>query len=91
MPTDVSPAEALEALAAALDARQFATTLVTGENRVPRLRVVSRYAKLSEDIYADSQYFWYSWAERIAPVNAVPAAAAKVTAILRITGQPSPG
>lgn len=91
MPTNVSPAEALEALAAAFDTRQFATTLVTGENRMPHLRIVSRYAKLSEDIYADSQYFWYSWAERIAPVNAVPAAAAKVAAILRTTGQPTSG
>jgi hypothetical protein len=37
--------------------------------------VTSRHAQFGDDIYADHQAFWWSWAERIAPVTE-PAAAA---------------
>jgi hypothetical protein len=52
---------ALERLAAELDPRTFATTLVAGENTVPCLCVASRNAQLAEDIYArDDGWFWWS-------------------------------
>lgn len=51
---------ALEHLAAALDPRDHATTLVTGHDRVPYLTVSSRHAQLAEDIYADERSYWWS-------------------------------
>ncbi|HEY5985741.1 MAG TPA: hypothetical protein VIV12_05055 [Streptosporangiaceae bacterium] len=80
---------ALERLAAELDPRAFATTLVAGEGKVPCLSVASRNAGLAEDIYAQDGWFWWSWAERLTPVTEVSAAAAKVAAVLRLIPEPS--
>jgi len=60
---------ALETLAAALDPRDFATTLTTTPGRPPRLTVTSRHAALGDDVYADQQAFCWSWAEPIAPLG----------------------
>src|SRR5215472_15631500 len=80
---------ALEALAAALDPRDYITTLTTGEHRAPRLTVTSRHAQFGDDIYADSSSYWWSWAERIATVDDPVAAARKITSVLRAaTGPP---
>jgi len=83
-----APGTALEALAAAFDPKEFATALVSGEGRVPRLTVVSRPAHTSQDVYVDGDWFWYSWAERIAAVSDVAQAAAKVADMLRTTLPP---
>ncbi|HEY5990299.1 MAG TPA: hypothetical protein VIV12_28520 [Streptosporangiaceae bacterium] len=45
----------LERLAAELDPRAFASTLVAGEGKVPCLSVASRNAGLAEDIYAQNE------------------------------------
>ncbi len=82
---------ALEQLAAALGSRDFATTLVTRQGRTPYLSIVSRYAKLGEDIYADGGWFWWSWAERLATTDDIPTAAAKITTVLRTAPQPARG
>jgi hypothetical protein len=74
---------ALEQLAAALDPREFATTLTTGAGQPPRLAVASRHAHIGGDIYADHRAYWWSWSERIAPITDPPAAASKISAILR--------
>ncbi len=44
---------ALERLDAALDPRDFATTLTTSPGQPPRLTVTCRHAPIGDDIYAD--------------------------------------
>jgi hypothetical protein len=83
-----APGTALEALAAAFDPKEFATALVSGEGRVPRLTVVSRRAHISQDVYVDNGWFWYSWAERIAAVSDVDQAAVKIAYMFRTTLPP---
>jgi hypothetical protein len=82
---------ALETLAAALDPRDFATTLTTGDGRPPRLTVTSRHADFGDDIYADHQSYWWSFAERIAAIDDPLAAAQKITNVLRAVPEPSRG
>jgi hypothetical protein len=82
---------ALEALAAALDPRDYITTLTTGDGRTPRLAVTSRHAQFGDDIYADHQWYWWSFAERIAAIDDPLTAAAKITSVLRATPEPSHG
>lgn len=73
---------ALEGLAAALDARDHITILTIGQGRQPHLTVASRRAGRAEDVYAQDDWFWWGWAERIAPTADVPAAASAVAASL---------
>ena len=82
---------ALEALAAALDPRDYITTLTSGYGRAPRLTVTSRHADFGDDIYADSSSYWWSWAERIATVDDPMAAARAVASVLRAVPEPSRG
>jgi hypothetical protein len=74
---------ALETLASGLDSRDFVTTLTTGRTRPPRLTVARRHTQLAEDIYADNGWYWWAWAERIAPTGDMPAAAATIAHALR--------
>jgi hypothetical protein len=76
---------ALERLAAELDPDAFATTLVAGDTQVPYLCVATRSPQLSETIYAQDGWFWWSWAERLTPITDVPTAAAKIATVLRST------
>jgi hypothetical protein len=77
----------LEALAADLKGRGF-TTRITPDGRYPSVRVVSSTtAQLSEQVYAapasdGSVWFWWSWAERIAPADQPGTAAAKIAHVL---------
>ncbi len=82
---------ALDALAAALDPSNFATTLVTGPGRTPHLAVSSRHAQLSEDIYADDQSYWWPWSERITAIDDPLTAAQKVADVLRTAPEPAHG
>lgn len=41
---------------------------------------------LSEDIRAQAGWFWWSWAERIAPTDDIDAATALVASVLRAGG-----
>ena len=73
----------LEKLAAEVDGRAFAVTLVTTQGR-PHLHITNRRAvQLTERIYCDGKSFWWGWAERIAPVSEVATAAAAVSRVLR--------
>jgi hypothetical protein len=82
---------ALERLAAALDTRDFATTLTTGPGHRPSLTVTSRHADFGDDIYADDQSYWWSFAERIAAIDDPLTAAQKITNVLRAVLEPSRG
>ena len=82
-----SPA-VLERLAQALDPAEFSTALVMGGGRRPVLTVASRRTLAAEDIYADG-WFWWSWAERIAPADDPLTAARLVTAVLRAAPPPA--
>jgi hypothetical protein len=61
--------QALDRLAAALDPREFATTLTTGPGHGPRLSVTNRHAQIGDDIWADNRAFYWSWGEWIAPIS----------------------
>jgi hypothetical protein len=86
----------LEKLAAELDGKTYAVTLVTTTGRRPCLSITNRQAvQLTEFIYAapadDGQgWFWWGWAQQIAPVTDLADAAAAVDRVLRILGDPSP-
>jgi hypothetical protein len=84
-------AAALETLAATLDPHDYITTLVSGQGRVPHLTVTSRHADFGDDIYADHQSYWWSFAERIAAIDDPQAAAQKISSVLRAVPQPSHG
>jgi hypothetical protein len=86
-----TPQAALERLAAALDPRDYVTTLVCGEGGAPCLTVTNRHAQFGDAIYADQQSYWWSFAERIAAVDDPLAAARKVTSVLRTVPEPSHG
>jgi hypothetical protein len=87
----------LEALSADLSSRGFMTAVMEGGGP-PCVRVVSRVTtQLSENVYAapagdGSLWFWWSWAERIAPIGHVGVTADKVARVLRLSRQlPYPG
>ena len=80
----------LEALGADLSSRGFMTTVMEGGGP-SCVHVVSRAAtQLSENVYAapaddGSLWFWWSWAERIAPIGHVEVTADKVARVLRLS------
>jgi len=80
-------------LAAVLAAHGLATKIVTPAGRLPRLHATNpAVPRLCEDVYAacgpdGSGWFWWPWAERIAPDDDVPAAAAAVAKVLRLDGR----
>jgi hypothetical protein len=77
----------LESLAAELPAGEYQARLVVATDRRPRLHVRNRCAGvLAEDVVVEAGWFWYSFAERIAPVTDVPAAAGKIARVLRAVG-----
>jgi hypothetical protein len=82
---------ALERLAAALDTQDFATTLTAGPGHQPFLTVTSRHADFGDDIYADHQSYWWSFAERIAAIDDPLGAAQKIANVLRAVPEPSRG
>ena len=75
---------ALEALAGALPAADYATALTTGPRRTPRLTAVSRDDPCVDvDVYAEAGWYWWPWGERIAKVTDPPTAAVAVARLLR--------
>jgi hypothetical protein len=59
--------------------------LTCGPARQPKLRVVNRGLPfLAGDIYTDSGWYWWPWAERIAATDDPLAAAASVASTLSI-------
>jgi hypothetical protein len=77
----------LERLAARLPATEYHARLVVTAGQPPRLHVRNRCAgMLAEDVLVEAGWFWYSFAERIAPVTDVPTAAGKIARVLRVVG-----
>jgi hypothetical protein len=75
----------LEKLAAELDSQKYAVSLVTSDGRRSHLTITNRKAlQLTENIYCAEGWFWWGWAERIAPVADLAAAAATIARVLRI-------
>jgi hypothetical protein len=91
-PGDIpAPRAAVVALAAALDPRDFATSLTAPPGRPPRLNVTSRRAAIGDDISADHRAYFYSWGEWIAPTSDPATAARMITSVLRTTPQRTHG
>jgi hypothetical protein len=76
--------ELLKSLAAELPAGEYHARLIVADNGRPYLHVLNRRARvLAEDVLVEAGWFWYSFAERIAPVTDVPTAAGKIARLLR--------
>lgn len=80
----------LEGLAAELAKRGLMTRLMTPPGRIPSLRVVNPAAcRLAEDVYVGRSqdgmwWFWWPWAERIAPGDQMDVAAALIARVLSV-------
>jgi len=82
---------ALVALAAALDPRDFATSLTAPPGQPPRLSVTNRRAAIDDNICADHRAYYWSWGEWIAPTSDPATAARMITSVLRATPQRTHG
>ncbi len=77
----------LENLAGQLDGQAYAVALITGQGRRPHLHISNRDAcQLAEYVYSDGESFWWGWAQRIASVSDLPAAAAAIDRVLKVLG-----
>jgi hypothetical protein len=80
----------LEGLARELDSCGLASRLVAPSGQPPRLRVVNpAMPRLAEVIYVGRSqdglwWFWWPWAERIAPGDEWATAAALISRVLRV-------
>ena len=80
----------LESLAAELSGRGLQTRLVTPAGRVPSLHVVNpAVSRLAEDVYVGRSqdglwWFWWPWAERIAPGDEIVTAASAIAKVLEV-------
>jgi hypothetical protein len=80
--------ERLEGLAGELAKHGLMTRLMAPAGRVPSLHVVNpANSRLAEDVYAGRSqdglwWFWWPWAERIAPGDQLAAAAGVIARVL---------
>ena len=81
---------ALAHLADELGARGYEAALIAAEGRRPSLAVRNPAAPmLAENVVADSDRYWWSWADKIAPLTDVAAAADRVARVLAAESGPS--
>jgi hypothetical protein len=74
---------ALEILAAELDARGYEARLIGRDGRPARLAVTNPEATmLTERVVAYAAWFWWPWADRIAPAADVSDAADMIARLL---------
>src|SRR5258708_33503028 len=79
----------LDGLAAELCTHGLKSRLMAPPGRVPKLRVVNpAVSRLAEDVYVGRSqdglwWFWWPWAERIAPGDEFAVAAAGIARVLR--------
>ena len=77
----------LEKLAAEIDGEGYLARVLAPAGRRPYLYVRNRaVAALTEKIYAGDGFYWWGWAERIAPTGDVGMAAQIITRVLRTVG-----
>ena len=85
----------LEGLAQALSGHGLRTRVMTPAGRVPSLHVVNPAAAgLAEDVYVGRTqdgrwWYWWPWAERIAPGDDTPRAATLIARVLAARDQAS--
>lgn len=73
----------LEKLAEALNKHGLPAIVLTPPGRRPCVQAKSpQSSMLREDVYAEAGWFWWSWADRLAPVTDVESAARKITQVL---------
>ena len=83
----------LEELAAELGERGLQTSLMSPAGRVPSLHVVNpAVSRLAEDVYVGRSqdglwWFWWPWAERIAPGHEISEAATIIARVLDTASQ----
>jgi hypothetical protein len=74
---------ALEALGAELGRRGYDAKLIVPPGREPWLAVRNpQVPMLAETVLAQAEWFWWPWADRIAPAADVPGAADQVVRVL---------
>jgi hypothetical protein len=77
-------------LAAELATRGLEAHLSTHRGRRPFVAVRNPAAPvLTENIVADAEWFWWSWADKIAPTADVAAAAQRIAQVLAAAGESS--
>lgn len=82
----------LEKLAEELGRRGLRTRLMTPHGRIPSLHVVNpAVSRMAEDVYVGRSqdglwWFWWPWAERIAPGDQVAQTAAMIAKVLDANG-----
>ena len=82
-----STPEELERLADALKGKGLRVDLQTPRGKRPYLHVRNPQASmLAENIFSSAGWYWYSWAEKISPVNDVPGAAEQISRVLSAAG-----
>jgi len=73
-PPGAEPEAALDLLAAELNGDDYAAGVVAHAGRRPFVHVRNRHACVrTENIYCGDGFYWFGWAERIAPVTDVAA------------------
>jgi hypothetical protein len=76
---------ALEKLAAELNSRGYDTRLTVHDGQLPRLAVINPAATtLAETVMAYAEWFWWPWADRIAPEADVATAADAIVRVLAL-------
>jgi len=77
----------LERLATELAQHGLRAELCVPPGKLPYLHVSNPEASvLSERVYAQADSFWYSWAQRIAGCDDIPAAVVAIGRVLRTVG-----
>ncbi|HKB30150.1 MAG TPA: hypothetical protein VKD26_04865 [Streptosporangiaceae bacterium] len=77
----------LEKLAAEVNGGDYEARLVASQGGRPYLHIRNRHAGvLTENIYCGDGFYWFGWAERVAPVHDVTAAAEIIRRVLRGVG-----
>jgi len=85
--SDEDPAMALEKLAAELAARGYRTPALSARGRPPSLTVANpAVPMLTETVMIEGGWYWWPWADRIAPLGDVTAAADRIVRVLRAEG-----
>jgi hypothetical protein len=76
---------ALEKLAAELNSRGYDTRLTVHDGQLPWLAVINPAATmLGETVMAYAEWFWWPWADRIAPAADVATAADVIVRVLAL-------
>lgn len=89
---DLDASARFKELGALLGDRGYQAQLIATQGRRPRLQVRNPdVPMLAEDVYAESGWFWYAFAERIAPDSEPAAAAAKIAHVLHSVGSADGG